>query len=88
MLCGPNSPELAAAYFAVHAAGGVAVLLDADVPAESARWIVEDAEARLALCSRELDLPVSRRPTLPPGAARTKGNSLRRRNAGSKMRPT
>src|SRR5208283_4543961 len=51
LLCGPNSAELAAAYFAVHAAGAVAVLLDADVPAESARWIAEDAEARLALCA-------------------------------------
>ena len=49
MLCAPNSPELAIAYFAVHAAGGVAVLLDADVPAESLAWIAEDAEARLAL---------------------------------------
>ena len=58
LLCGPNSPELAAAYFAVHAAGGVAVLLDADIPVASARWIAEDAEARLALCARELDLPL------------------------------
>ncbi len=57
LLCAPNSPELAIAYFAVHAAGGVAVLLDADVPAESLRWIAEDAEARLALCWREIDLP-------------------------------
>ncbi|MGO9114291.1 MAG: class I adenylate-forming enzyme family protein [Thermoguttaceae bacterium] len=59
LLCGPNSPELAAAYFAVHAAGSVAVLLDADIPAEAARWIAEDAEARLALCSRDLDVPIS-----------------------------
>jgi long-chain acyl-CoA synthetase len=58
VLCGPNSPELAAAYFAVHAAGGVAVLLDADVPVASARWIVEDAEARLVLCAQDFDLPV------------------------------
>jgi len=59
LLCGPNSPGLAAAYFAVHAAGAVAVLLDADVPQEAARWIAEDAEASLALCRRELDLPVA-----------------------------
>ncbi|MEI8372070.1 MAG: class I adenylate-forming enzyme family protein [Planctomycetota bacterium] len=59
LLCGPNSPELVAAYFAVHAAGGVAVLLDADITSESARWIAEDSEARLALCERELDLPIS-----------------------------
>ncbi len=50
VLCGPNSPQLAAAYFATHAAGGVAVLLDAATPSESLRWVVEDAEARLVLC--------------------------------------
>ena len=49
VLCGPNSPQLAAAYFAVHAAGGVAVLLDADAPAEAVRAAVEDSEARLVL---------------------------------------
>ena len=58
LLCGPNSPELAVAYFAVHAAGGVAVLLDADIPAAATRWIAEDAEVRLALSTREIDLPV------------------------------
>ncbi len=52
VLCGPNSPHLAAAYFAVHAAGGVAVILDADIPAESAQWVVDDAEARLTLAAR------------------------------------
>ena len=59
VLCGPNSPHLAAAYFAVHLAGGVAVLLDADTPAETARWVVDDAEARLTLAARELALPGS-----------------------------
>ncbi len=49
VLCGPNSPHLAAAYFAVQVAGGVAVLLDAATPADSLRWVVEDAEARLVL---------------------------------------
>jgi long-chain acyl-CoA synthetase len=49
VLGGPNSPQLAAAYFAVHAAGGVAVLVDAATPAETLRWVVEDAEARLVL---------------------------------------
>ena len=57
VLCGPNSPHLAAAYFAVHLAGGVAVLLDADAPSQSARWIVNDAEARLTLAAREIPLP-------------------------------
>ena len=50
VLCGPNSPQLAAAYFAVHAAGGVAVVLDAATPADALRWVVKDAEARLLLC--------------------------------------
>ena len=59
LLCGPNSPELVVAYFAVHAAGGVAVLLEADIPRETAGWIAHDAQARLALCSRELDLPIA-----------------------------
>jgi long-chain acyl-CoA synthetase len=49
VLCGPNSLQLAAAYFAVHAAGGVAVLLDADAPAESVSWAVHDSGARLVL---------------------------------------
>ncbi len=59
VLCGPNSPELAAAYFAVHAAGGVAVLLDADISNEGAKWMVEDSGAVLALCAQELDLPIA-----------------------------
>jgi long-chain acyl-CoA synthetase len=49
VLYGPNSPQLAAAYFAVHAAGGVTVLLDADTPDDRLRWAVEDADARLVL---------------------------------------
>ena len=49
VLCGPNSSHLAAAYFAVHAAGGVAVLLDADAPADAVRAAAEDSEARLLL---------------------------------------
>ncbi len=40
---------MAAAYFAVHAAGGVAVLVDADIPDDSLRWVVQDSEARLLL---------------------------------------
>ncbi len=49
VLCGPNSPQLAAAYFAVHAAGGVAVPVDAGTPDDGLRWIVEDSEASLVL---------------------------------------
>src|SRR5580704_4828713 len=47
VLCGPNSPQLAAAYFAVHAAGGVAVPVDADIPDDGLSWIVKDADASL-----------------------------------------
>ena len=57
-LCAPNGPDLAAAYFAVHAAGGVATPLDPDMPIDAARWIVEDSDARLALTSRDLGLSV------------------------------
>jgi long-chain acyl-CoA synthetase len=56
-LCGPNSQQLAAAYFAVHMAGAVAVLLDADIPEESARWVIDDANVRLTLAAMRLDLP-------------------------------
>ena len=57
VLCGRNSPELAAAYFAVHAAGGVTVLLDADIPAKAA---LDRGEHRgpLGPLHRELDLPL------------------------------
>ena len=57
VLCGRNSPHLAAAYFAVHLAGGVAVLLDADTPLETVRWVVNDAEARLVLAAGDIALP-------------------------------
>lgn len=58
LLCGPNSPELAAAYFAVHAAGHVAVPMDPDIPPAAAQWIAEDSGARLALVARNLSLPI------------------------------
>jgi long-chain acyl-CoA synthetase len=59
LLSGRNSPELAAAYFAVHAAGGVATLLDAAATAQSAGWIAEHSGARLALVDRGADLPIA-----------------------------
>jgi long-chain acyl-CoA synthetase len=58
LLCGPNSPEIAAAYFAVHAAGGVAVPLDPATPAAALQWVAADAEARLALTAQPLPLPI------------------------------
>ena len=63
-LRGANSPELAAAHFAIHAAGGVATPFEAEIPAEAARWIVADSGASLALAARELDLPVPTRSLL------------------------
>ena len=58
LLCGRNSPELAAAYFAVHAAGCVAVWVGADVPPPMLAAILADSEARLALHSRDITLPM------------------------------
>lgn len=49
LVCGPNCPETAAAYFAVHAAGGVAVPVDPAMPADARQWVAGDAEVRLAL---------------------------------------
>ena len=51
LLCGGNSPEFAAAYFAIHLAGGVAVPLAADISVAAARWTADDAGACLALCA-------------------------------------
>jgi long-chain acyl-CoA synthetase len=58
LLCGPNSLELAAAYFAIHAAGGVATPVDADMPADRAQEIAADSEARLAIVARDFSLPI------------------------------
>ena len=58
LLSGPNDPELVAAYFAVHAAGCVATVVDADIPGPMACWIVENSQARMALTTRDLSLPV------------------------------
>lgn len=56
LLCGPNSPEWAAAYFGIHAAGGVATPVDADIPGQDACWVAENSQARLALTTRSLGL--------------------------------
>ncbi|MGD0899806.1 MAG: class I adenylate-forming enzyme family protein [Thermoguttaceae bacterium] len=58
VIVGTNRPETAVAYFAVHAAGCVAVPLDPTMPPEALRWIVEDAGARLVLLDRDISLGV------------------------------
>ncbi len=52
IICGRNSRAWAAAYFAIHMAGGVAVPFDADTPLEAIRETALHAEARLALTAR------------------------------------
>ncbi|MHC4177352.1 MAG: class I adenylate-forming enzyme family protein, partial [Planctomycetota bacterium] len=58
LICGPNGPYVAAAYFAVHSVGGVAVPLGADTPGDAARLVAEDCAAALALLAVELTLPI------------------------------
>lgn len=56
VICAPNSPAWAAAYFAVHAIGCVAVPLDADVRPAGARQLVEDSQAKCAVASQGVAL--------------------------------
>jgi len=58
LLCGPNGVAWAAAYFAVHAVGGVVVSLDFDAPEEAWRQRVADAQVRLALTARKPMVPI------------------------------
>jgi long-chain acyl-CoA synthetase len=58
LLCAPNSPEVAIAYFAIHWLGAVAVPVEPGIPEASLRWIFADCDARLAIVEgRETDLP-------------------------------
>jgi long-chain acyl-CoA synthetase len=59
LICGPNSPPVAAAYFAVHCLAGVAVPLSPDIPGEAARLVSEDCQPALALLGVDLSLPVA-----------------------------
>ena len=71
LLVGPNCPQWAAAYFAIHSVGAIAVPIDADTRTASAQWIVGDCEASLAISMVDTALPVPiedlRSPELPNG---------------------
>ena len=58
LICGPNSPSVAAAYFATHAVGAVAVPLDPDIPADAAAQVVEECDASFGLIGVELSVPI------------------------------
>ena len=58
LLCGPNSPQWAAAYFAIHAAGCVATIVNADIPGLDACWVAQQSQSRLALTTRSLGLAI------------------------------
>lgn len=58
LIYAPNSPRYAAAYFAIHAVGCVAVPLGSDLPPAVAASIAEDCEAKLALSEADSGLPI------------------------------
>lgn len=73
LLCAPNGTALAAAYFATHAVGCVAVPLDFDAPPEAAQQLAAECEPRLALTAKDLAIPL---PTVPlPSACNDAGDS-------------
>src|SRR4051812_11025956 len=55
LLCAPNSPEVAVAYFAIHWVGAVAVPLDPSLPPAALRDIFAHCEPRLALVGDGVD---------------------------------
>jgi long-chain acyl-CoA synthetase len=59
VLCGPATPAWAAAYFAIHAAGCVAVPLDADMHPSGVQQIIESSEPSCALVAAGKDWPVA-----------------------------
>jgi long-chain acyl-CoA synthetase len=59
VICSANTPEMAMAYFAVHAIGAVAVPVHPESPDEAIRFVVDDCSPRLVLLgSRRLSLPI------------------------------
>lgn len=59
LLVGANSVPWAAAYFALHAVGAVAVPVDPASPIEKTRWLAQDCEAATAVVTGEpLPLPL------------------------------
>ena len=65
-LFGSNSIDVAIAYFAVHAAGGIAVPIGPDVSAGSARQVLEDCSPALILAKVPGQAPVEGVRQLPP----------------------
>lgn len=53
LLCAPNSPAVPVLYFAIHAAGAVAVVVAPDMPAPSVEGVATAAGVRLALVERD-----------------------------------
>jgi long-chain acyl-CoA synthetase len=49
LICGPNSPSVAIAYFAVHAVGAIAAPIAPGTVEENVHFIVEDCGVRVAL---------------------------------------
>ncbi len=79
VICAPNSPELAIAYFAIHAVGAVAIPVHPDSPEDSLRFVVEDCLAKLVLFG-------ARRPPLPIPAANLSDFVLRPHQAGEPLK--
>ncbi|MBN2579221.1 MAG: AMP-binding protein, partial [Pirellulales bacterium] len=59
LLCAPNHGSVAAAYFAAHALGAIAVPLAPETPPEVVAELAALAEVRAAFLARPLALPVT-----------------------------
>jgi len=66
VLCGENSVTFAVAYFAIHAAGGIAVPIGSDVSVESVQQLLEDCAPSLVLAESPGHAPASAARPLPP----------------------
>jgi long-chain acyl-CoA synthetase len=62
VLCAPNGPSWAAAYFAIHAVGAIAVPLDADAAETTRRQVVEQSGATFAFADARIALPIPAEP--------------------------
>src|SRR5436853_7266242 len=65
VLCGENSVTFAVAYFAIHAAGGIAVPIGSDVSVESVQQLLEDCAPSLVLAESPGHAPSSAARPLP-----------------------
>jgi len=66
VLCGENSVTFAVAYFAIHAAVGIAVPIGSDVSVESVQQLLEDCAPSLLLAESPGHAPPSAARPLPP----------------------